>query len=189
MTAGAADEKSEKEAPAAVVVMGVAGAGKSTVGARLAAALGAAFIEADRLHPQSSIEKMSAGIPLTDADREPWLRVVGHEIAMAAASGDAVVCACSSLRRAYRDLLRDSSGLPLTFIYLDGSRALISERMALRTGHFFSPSLIDSQFATLEPPDEGEGAIAVDLRQPLEEVVADALRRLDERQTPRRGAG
>lgn len=166
--------------PTAIVVMGVAGAGKSTVGARLAERLGAAFIEGDRFHLSASIDKMAAGIPLTDDDRWPWLEAVGREIARLAADGRPVVCACSALKRAYRDRLRESAALPLVFVYLDGTRDLIAGRMAARTGHFFAPSLLDSQFAALEPPGEDEGAITADLRLPvgeLLELVADRLER------------
>lgn len=165
----------------AVVVMGVAGSGKSTAGALLASRLGAAFIEGDRFHLASSIEKMAAGIPLTDEDRWPWLEAVGGEIARLAAGGEPVVCACSALKRAYRERLRLSSGMPLTFVYLEGSRGLIGDRMASRTGHFFAPSLLDSQFAALEPPGADEGAIAADLRLPVEEMVDRVLAELDRR--------
>lgn len=155
----------------AIVVMGVAGSGKSTAGILLAQRLGASFIEGDRFHLPSSIEKMSAGIPLTDDDRWPWLHAVGREIARLAGEGRPVVCACSALKRVYRDALRRAAGIPLAFVYLDGSRELIAGRMESRTGHFFAPSLLDSQFATLEPPGADEGAIVADLRLPVEEMV------------------
>lgn len=166
--------------PTAIVVMGVAGAGKSTVGARLAERLGAAFIEGDRFHLPASIDKMAAGIPLTDDDRWPWLEAVGREIARLAADGRPVVCACSALKRAYRDRLRGSAGLLLAFVYLDGTRDLIAGRMAARTGHFFAPSLLDSQFAALEPPGEDEGAITADLRLPVDEMVERIARELEQ---------
>jgi len=159
--------------PLAVVVMGVAGAGKSTAGALLARRLGAAFIEGDRFHLPSSLEKMAKGIPLTDEDRWPWLDAVAAQIARRAAEGRPVVCACSALKRAYRDRLREGAGLPLVFVHLDGSRALIAGRMAARTGHFFAPALLDSQFATLEPPGADEGAITADLALPVERMVEE----------------
>jgi len=165
--------------PTAVVVMGVAGAGKSTVGARLAERLDATFIEGDRFHLPASVDKMAAGIPLADEDRWPWLDAVGREIARQAADGKPVVCACSALKRAYRDRLRASAGLPLAFVHLDGSRELIAGRMAARTGHFFAPSLLDSQFAALEPPGKDEGAIGVDLGLPVEEMVERIEANLD----------
>jgi gluconokinase len=162
----------------AIVVMGVAGGGKSTAGALLAKLLGAAFIEGDRFHLPQSIEKMSAGIALTDEDRWPWLERVGQEIARLSEAGKPVVCACSALKRSYRDALRESSGLPLTFVYLQGSRELIAGRMQNRTGHFFAPSLLDSQFATLEPPGKDENAVVADLRLPLEEMVERVMAEL-----------
>lgn len=166
-----------KKAPA-IVVMGVAGSGKSTAGALLAKLLDAAFSEGDRFHSQANIDKMSAGIPLTDEDRWPWLKRVGQEIARLAAAGKPVVCACSALKRSYRDALRESSGQPLTFVYLQGSRELIAGRMKSRTGHFFAPSLLDSQFATLEPPGRDENAVVADLRLPVDEMVDGVLAEL-----------
>lgn len=165
--------------PQAIVVMGVAGSGKSTVGELLAARLGAAFIEGDRFHLPASIDKMAAGIPLTDEDRWPWLEAVGREITRKAGAG--VVCACSALKRAYRDVLRKNAGLPLVFVYLEGSHDLIAGRMAARTGHFFAPALLDSQFATLEPPQADEDAIVADLRMTAEEIVENVARELAER--------
>ena len=157
--------------PGAIVVMGVAGSGKSTVAALLAGRLGAIFIEGDRFHLPASIDKMASGIPLGDDDRWPWLEAVGREIARLAADGGPVVCACSALKRAYRDRLRESAALPLAFVHLDGSRDLIAGRMAARTGHFFAPKLIDSQFAALEPPGKDESAITADLELPRGEIV------------------
>ncbi len=173
--------KDGKSARPAIVVMGVAGSGKSTAGEMLARGLGATFIEGDRFHLPASIEKMAAGIPLTDEDRWPWLDAVAHEMARLAGEGRAVVCACSALKRIYRERLRASSGLPLTFVYLDGSRELIAGRMASRTGHFFAPSLLDSQFAALEPPGADEGAVVADLSLPVEEMVERVLAELGRR--------
>lgn len=161
--------------------MGVAGSGKSTAGALIAERLGAAFIEGDRFHLPASLEKMAAGIPLTDDDRWPWLEQLGREIADATKGGQPVVCACSALRRAYRDVLRKGSGLRLTFVYLEGSRELIAGRMADRSGHFFATSLLDSQFAALEPPAQDEGAIVADLRLPVEEMVGGVVEELARR--------
>lgn len=158
-------------APPAIVVMGVAGCGKSTAGARIAAELGVEFIEGDRLHPAANIEKMSAGIPLTDDDRRPWLEAIGQEIGRYIADGKGVVAACSALKRGYRDMLREKSGADLLFVHLSGSRELISARMNRRTGHFFPKTLLDSQFATLEPPQADERHVVADLRLPLEEMI------------------
>ena len=171
-------KEAERDARRAIVVMGVAGSGKSTAGTLLAERLGAAFIEGDRFHLPASIEKMSAGIPLTDEDRWPWLDAIGKEMARLAGEGRPVVCACSALKRIYRDKLRESSSLPLTFVYLEGSRELIAGRMKNRTGHFFAPALLDSQFATLEPPGADEGVVIADLRLPVAEMVERVVKAL-----------
>ena len=160
--------------PPAIVVMGVSGSGKSTVGELLVGRLGAAFIEGDRFHLPASIAKMSAGIPLTDDDRWPWLDAVGREIARLAVDGP-VVAACSALKRAYRDRLRDAAGVALLFVYLDGSRALIGARMAARAGHFFPDSLLDSQFAALESPGDDELHVVVQLPLSAEGAVTSVM--------------
>ncbi len=148
----------------AVVVMGVSGSGKSTVGAELARLLGARFVDGDDLHPPANRAKMAAGTPLTDEDRWPWLERVRETLAVglaAAAPADAapvaggVVVACSALRRAYRDLLR-GAGPGVGFVYLEVARAEIEERLGQRHGHFFPPALVASQFATLEAPSPDE---------------------------------
>jgi gluconokinase len=156
------------------VVMGVSGCGKSEVGARLAQALGADFIEGDRYHSAASVRKMSAGISLTDDDRAGWLARLREELARACHEGRSVVLACSALKRAYRDTLR-GSGCTLRFVHLHGDRALIAERMKARTGHYMPPSLLDSQLRDLEAlqPDE-EGAV-LDIAEPPEVLVARAL--------------
>lgn len=157
-----------------VVLMGVAGCGKSSVGAALAPLLGADYLDGDDLHPAANIAKMKAGIPLTDEDRAPWLAAVG---ALLAPAGRRIV-GCSALKRAYRDLIRDHAGAPVTFVHLAGSRALIAGRMAARTGHFMPTALLDSQFAALEPPGEDEAAVTVDIALPLADLVADIVARL-----------
>ena len=138
-----------------IVVMGVAGCGKSTVGAALAARLDARFLDADDLHSPASVAKMAAGEPLTDADREPWL----HRVADALAADDRIVIACSALRRRYRDVLRTAGGV--TFVFLDVSRPEIERRMANRSGHFMGAQMIDSQFAALDRPTPDENDVAV----------------------------
>lgn len=157
-----------------LVLMGVAGCGKSSVGAALGPVLGAAYLDGDDLHPAGNIAKMQAGIPLTDADRAPWLAEVG---ALLAPPGRRIV-GCSALKRAYRDLIRDRAGAPVTFVHLAGSRELIAARMAARTGHFMPTALLDSQFATLEPPGADEGAVTVDIALPLPDLVAALVARL-----------
>ncbi len=154
------------------VIMGVSGSGKSSVGEALSARIGAPFIDGDSLHPQENIARMAAGIPLDDEDRWPWLDRVGktlHE------TEGPVILGCSALKRRYRDRIREAAGAPVTFIYLKGSRALIAERMLHRTGHFMPPTLLDSQFAALEPPSPNERFIAVDIDQPLDRIVDTIL--------------
>jgi gluconokinase len=155
-----------------VVVMGVSGTGKSTVGVALARALDLPFVEGDELHPAANVEKMAAGTPLTDADREPWLDLVAAQLA-----GAPVVVACSALRRVYRDRLRRAAP-DLRLVYLHGTRELLAERMGRRPGHFMPTSLLDSQLATLEPPAPDENALAMDVILPPAEIVARVVRRL-----------
>lgn len=160
-----------------IVLMGVAGCGKSAVGAALAARLGAVYLDGDDLHPPENIAKMSRGEPLSDADRWPWLTLVGRKLA----DPDGIlILGCSALRRRYRDHIRKEAGVPVIFVHLAGSRALIAARMAARAGHFMPTSLIDSQFAALEPPDPDESAVTVDIDRPLERIVEDIVKQLEE---------
>ena len=157
-----------------VLVMGVAGAGKTTVGGRLAADLGWAFLDGDDLHPATNIAKMAAGFPLTDADRAPWFAEIGEVIDNWAARGTPGVVASSALKRAYRDGLR--AGRPqIELVYLGGGRDLLATRLAQRTGHFMPPGLLDSQLATLEPPTDEERAISLDISLPLERQIAEVI--------------
>ena len=157
----------------AIVVMGVSGSGKTTVGEALAERFGLPLLEGDQFHPKANIDKMSSGTPLTDADRWPWLD------AIAAAMRDApegVIVTCSSLRRIYRDRLRAGAGRPVLFVYLNGSRETLAARLGARKGHFMPPSLLDSQLATLEPPGPDEpGIVPVSLEPPVEVVVKSAI--------------
>jgi len=145
-----------------IVVMGVSGAGKTTVGELLADRLEAGFLDADDYHPESNRQKMASSIPLTDEDRRPWLRRLGAVLRDRAAAGDRVVLACSALRRAYRDLLRETAG-DVFFVHLDASGPVIAERLRSRSGHFMSPALLDSQLATLEPLEADEPGVVVDV--------------------------
>ncbi|MFM7334471.1 MAG: gluconokinase [Tabrizicola sp.] len=149
-----------------VVMMGVAGCGKSSVGEALSARLGVPYRDGDDLHTPEAVEKMRAGIPLTDDDRWPWLDRVALELDEAAP----VIVGCSALRRIYRDRIRAGAGGPVQFVHLAGSRDLIASRMASRTGHYMPLSLLDSQFTILEPPGTDE-ALTVDINQPLEVLV------------------
>lgn len=154
-----------------VVVMGVSGSGKSTVGELAAAALGVPFVDGDALHPAANVAKMASGVPLTDEDRIPWLLAVGRALADTAPEG--VVVACSALKRSYRDLIR-SEAPDAVFAELDGSRELLAERMAARPGHFMPVSLLDSQLATLQPLGDDEAGMRLDVAQ-LPGELADAI--------------
>ncbi|MCZ0736013.1 gluconokinase [Phreatobacter sp. AB_2022a] len=176
-TDGASREPLGAVLPAAIIVMGVSGSGKSTVGAALAAALGWDFRDGDAFHPPANVEKMRAGAPLTDTDRWPWLDAIGRHAADRDAAGDHVVIACSALRRIYRDRLR-ASGAAMRFVHLDGSFGLIDARMAARRDHFMPPSLLESQFATLEPPEPDEAVIVVPVEAAPGTIVTAILGRL-----------
>jgi gluconokinase len=158
-------------APRVLVVMGVSGSGKTTIGALLAGKLGWAYAEADDFHSPANVAKMAAGHPLTDEDRWPWLQAIGAWIDGQLARGAPGVVTCSALKRAYRDVLRRPG---VTLVYLHGSRELIAERMAARHGHFFTPALLDSQFATLEEPAPDEGVVTVPIDGTPAEI-ADAI--------------
>ena len=156
-----------------VVVMGVSGAGKTTVGALLAGELGWPFHDGDQFHPQANIDKMSAGVPLDDDDRRPWLRALADEIARLDAAGEASVTACSALRRRYRDWLREGhSGL--FFVHLDASSDVLLDRMKRRT-HFMPPTLLQSQLDTLERLEPDEAGAVIDDTQPVDAVIAASL--------------
>jgi gluconokinase len=143
-----------------IVVMGVSGCGKTSLGSKLAQRLGGRFVDGDDLHPPENRAKMAAGQPLDDVDRAPWLGLVGKTLA---ASDGPVIVACSALRRAYRDTIRRHAGGDVLFLHLDGPRDVIAARMAKRTGHYMPLSLLDSQIATLEPPDPDETHLKLDL--------------------------
>jgi gluconokinase len=155
-----------------LVVMGVSGSGKSTLAALLAQRLGWPLQEGDALHPQANVDKMAAGQPLDDADRQPWLRRVGAWIDQRAAAGEPGIVTCSALRRAYRDVLRRDF---VRFVHLTGDRRLLAQRMQDRNGHFMPPSLLDSQLATLEAPSADEAAITIDIALTPEAQVAGVV--------------
>lgn len=149
-----------------IVIMGVSGCGKSSVGEALAQRLGLPYHDGDDLHPPANVAKMAAGIALTDADRWPWLDLVAQKLRDAAP----MIIGCSALRRAYRDRIRQGAGGPVQFIHLAGSQDLIAARMALRKGHYMPPSLLESQFAALEPPGPDE-ALTLTIDQPPAQIV------------------
>ena len=164
-------------APIALVVMGVSSSGKSTIAEKLADRLGWQFEDGDSFHPASNVAKMSAGQPLTDEDRWPWLHAIADAIDKVADSGGRVVVACSALKRTYRDVLvhgRDD----VRIVYLDGSRELIAERMAKRKNHFMPSGLLDSQFATLEVPGTDEKPITVSIDASADEIVDSIVAQL-----------
>jgi len=156
-----------------VIVMGTTGSGKTTIGSLLAKRLGWEFVDADDFHPPANVEKMKRGIPLTDADREPWLETLHDKIVQWSAGGRKVVLACSALKQSYRDELRATSDVK--FVYLKGSYELFSQRVLVRKGHFAKQDLLASQFATLEEPTD---AITVDASPPPERIVAEVRRQL-----------
>ena len=163
--------------PCALIVMGVSGAGKSTIGDKLAERLRWKYEDGDRFHPASNVAKMSAGQPLTDEDRWPWLRAIADEIERICKAGEHVVIASSALKRPYRDIL--VHGRPdVRIIYLKGPQELIASRLALRENHFMPPGLLESQFRTLEPPDASENPVTVSIDGSVETVVDDILRQL-----------
>lgn len=163
-------------APPVIVVMGVAGTGKTTVGALLAGRLGWRYAEADEFHPAANVAKMAAGEPLTDEDRVPWLAAIGRWIDERAAAGTPGVVSCSGLRRAYRDQLRE--GRPqVQLVFLEGSRELITRRLAARHGHFMRVEMLDSQFAALEPPQPDEHVTQVSIDATPEQIVEEIVLR------------
>jgi gluconokinase len=157
--------------------MGVSGSGKSTIADKLAARLGWKCEDGDKYHPKRNVEKMSAGHPLTDEDRLPWLQAIADRINQVCEAGEHAVVACSALKRAYRDILVHGRN-DVRIVYLDGTQKLIAGRLAARKGHFMPPGLLDSQFKTLEPPGADENPVAVSIDASVDEIVEDIVRRL-----------
>lgn len=153
-----------------VVVMGVSGCGKSTVGRLLADALQVHYVEGDELHPPENVARMAAGIPLTDADRHGWLQAVAGQLGNATAEARGVVVGCSALKRSYRDLLRTAAP-DLRFVHLHGDPALLRERLAARRGHYMPPALLQSQLDTLQPPTPDEPALSLDIALPPDQLA------------------
>jgi gluconokinase len=165
--------------PCALIVMGVSGSGKTTIGERLAARMSWRYEDADTFHPASNVAKMSAGQPLTDEDRWPWLKAIAAEIDRACTAGERLVIGCSALRRVYRDVLvhgRDD----VRFIYLEGTQAMIADRLGQRKGHFMPPGLLASQFQTLEPPTPDERAVTVSIDAQVEVIVDRIISQLSQ---------
>lgn len=160
--------------PVIVIVMGVSGSGKSTVGQEMARRLGWEFRDGDAFHPPANVAKMASGTPLTDADREPWLRAIQQFMRAHHAAGGSAVIACSALRASHRQLLLKDEPW-VRFVFLSGSPALIDARLRGRQGHFMPPTLLASQLATLEPP---EGVLTVDITPPPEVIAAHVILQL-----------
>jgi gluconokinase len=158
-----------------LVLMGVSGSGKTTIGKVLAGELGWTFVEGDDFHPRANVEKMHRGEPLDDNDRRPWLHALRDRIDQAAERGENVVLACSALKHDYRVYLEKHSPHSVRFVYLRGSEELIRQRLAQRHGHFMPSGLLHSQFETLEPPED---ALTIDVAPPPEEVAHEIRRRL-----------
>ncbi|WP_125609546.1 gluconokinase [Specibacter cremeus] len=158
-----------------VVVMGVSGSGKSTIGALVADAMNAPFLDGDSLHPLANIQKMAAGTPLTDEDRWPWLSIIGDELAGAGPAG--VVIACSALRRSYRDAIR-AKAPDTIFLHLDGTVEVLGARLEGRSGHFMPPALLESQLATLEPLQPDETAVVVDIAAGVTAILDESVARI-----------
>jgi gluconokinase len=159
----------------AIVIMGVCGTGKTTIGEGIARHLDCPFLEGDGFHPKENVEKMRAGIPLDDDDRWPWLEKLGRAIGDGASQDQNIVAACSALKRAYRDRLRLFAGMDILFIMLDGDPAQIEKRMAARTDHYMPPTLLQSQLAILERPDEDETSISIDIDDTPDHLIGNAI--------------
>ena len=170
------DVKTDK-IPCALIVMGVSGSGKSTIGERLAERLAWSYEDGDKFHPASNVAKMSAGQPLTDDDRWPWLMAIADEIDRGCLAGQHAVIACSALKRAYRDVLVHGRN-DVRIVFLDGTQALIASRLEQRKGHFMPPGLLESQFETLEPPGASENPVTVSIDASVDAVVDDIIRQL-----------
>ncbi len=160
-----------------VLVMGVSGCGKTTVGRLLATSLDWPFLDADNLHPPANVAKMAAGIPLNDTDRAPWLDMVAEWIAQRRAAGESAVVACSALKRAYRDTLR-AADPELRLVFLQGERELLAERIAHRHGHFFPQRLLAAQLEDLEEPTPDEHPIAVPIGLKPDEIAGQIVAQL-----------
>lgn len=170
-----------------IIAMGVSSSGKSAVGAALARRLHAPFLDGDGYHPPANKEKMRAGIPLTDADRWPWLETLATALHQAAEDKGVAVGACSALRRAYRDYLAQKAGEPILFVFLDGDIDTIRKRIEARRHEFMNPALLDSQFATLERPAPDENVLRVDVTDPVETIATRVGKELTHLKVFKRG--
>jgi len=163
--------------PPLVVVMGVSGSGKTTIGTLVAHELGVEFIDGDSLHPLENVQKMAAGTPLDDDDRWPWLEIVGRTLHEHGERREGLVVACSALKRAYRERIRSQAPSAL-FLHLDGTLEVLTRRIEGRSGHFMPAALLESQIETLEPLAQEEGGYVLNIDQPVADMVDDAVTRL-----------
>ena len=161
--------------------MGVCGSGKTVVGRQLGPRLGLAFRDGDEFHPRANIDKMSAGVPLSDDDRWPWLDAIGAAIGKELAAGRGIIVGCSALKRSYRERILAAAGRPVLFVWLDAARETLKRRLESRRNHFMPASLLDSQLAILEPPAADEPAIRISVEPPLEQVIAATIAAVDGR--------
>ena len=162
-----------RRAPLHIVVMGVSATGKTSVGVGIAEELDCEFIEGDDLHPSANIAKMTAGVPLTDEDRWPWLQAIAELVAVKDLEGTSTVVTCSALKRSYRAVLRDAA--PTFFVHLDAPFEVLEQRMQHRSKHFMPTTLLKSQFDTLEPLGEDEAGAVIDVTPPLDEVIEESV--------------
>lgn len=170
-----------------IIVMGVSSSGKSTVGKAIGRRLHVPFLDGDGYHPPANKEKMRAGIPLVDEDRWPWLETLAGALKQAADQKGSAVGACSALKRAYREFLTEKAGEPILFVFLEGSKEVIAGRIAKRQHEYMPASLLDSQFATLEVPQEDENVLTVSVLDPVEAIASQVTRELDHLKTFKRG--
>ncbi len=166
-----------------IVVMGVCGCGKSTIGEQLANRLGRQFIDGDDLHPRANIQKMAAGQPLNDADRQPWLESIREAAHRFESHNEHGVLVCSALKKDYREQIRKGNK-QVTFVFLDGDMALILERMRMRQGHFMKENMVKSQFDTLERPDHEPQTIVVSIQGSIDQVIDRIVTALQQAQIP-----
>lgn len=156
-----------------VIVMGVSGCGKSSVGRALAQQFCLPYLEADEFHPPENVDKMSRGVPLSDDDRWPWLKALSHGMVDAAEMNGGVIASCSALKRIYREFILEKIDQPALFVFLDGDRETIYSRMQARSDHYMPPSLLDSQFADLERPDQDEPVLSFSIEQTVNDLVEE----------------
>lgn len=164
-------------AGSSVIVMGVCACGKSTIGEQLAAQLGRKFIDGDDLHPRANIQKMASGQPLNDDDRTPWLERIRDAAYSLESKNEHGIIVCSALKKQYRDQIREGNQ-NVTFLFLDGDKALIMERMRQRQGHFMKENMVNSQFETLERPDNEPNTVVINIDASVDEIIEQAIARL-----------